>query len=168
LIIINKLLIVSSRQSATARQWAVSSADDWVLRCDASWCERKKMGGIGWILRKGDGTPVTAGFRNIPHQWKVSWLEALAVIEGLKSISLAPPKLIIELDSIQVVHLLEGKEEDQTELNFFAEEAQRLSSGLEVQEFRHIPRRQNKIAHFLAQKAVSTGFAISWVNDFPI
>lgn len=83
-----------------------------IFKIDFCWCERKKYGGIGWILRRSDGTPVIAGFKVIRRQWRVPWLEALALVDGLKSIPQIYSKLITELDSVQVVNQLEGKEED--------------------------------------------------------
>ncbi|MDV3143355.1 MAG: ribonuclease H family protein [Sweet potato little leaf phytoplasma] len=136
------------RQIATTRQWSAGSLECWVLNCDASWCDKKKSGGVGWILRRGDGVPMTAGFRYIPNCWNVSWMEACAVVEGLKSVPLASPKLIIELDSIQVVHLLEGKEKDLTKISIFVEEAKKFCSVLKVKDIRHIPRGSNKMTTF--------------------
>lgn len=148
------------------RHWTENPMGYWILNNDASWCERTKSGGIGWILRRWDGIPVTVGFRPIFRQWKVSWLEALTVTEGLKSIPQNSPKLIIELDSIQVVHLLEGNEEYVTKLALFVEEAKSFIEVLQVHNIQHIPERFNKMAHQLTHLACSTNSSHSWFYDF--
>lgn len=40
---------------------------------------------------------MTAGFRNIDGQWRVSWLEAAALIDGLKTIPMVSPNVKVEI-----------------------------------------------------------------------
>lgn len=140
----------------------------WKLNSDASWCDRSGCGGLGWILRRWDGSPVVAGFRFIRRRWKVAWLEALAIVEGLKSTPLTAPKLAIELDSVQVVRLLTGKEEEETELSMFIEEAKTLMVDFQIQAISHVSRRRNNLAHYLAQKARTLKQSDFWSDSFPL
>lgn len=94
----------------------------------ASWSEKKNRGDASWILLRWDGSLVTAGYQQINRPWAVSWLEAIAAIEGLKLIPISSPKVIVELDSLMIVQLLLGQSKDLTELASFIEEAKTLIS----------------------------------------
>lgn len=84
------------------------------------------MGGVGWVLRHWNGTPLMVGFRAINQQWEVKWLEVVAICEGLCKIPNDSPKVIVESDAYQVVRLLSSNEQDLTELSLLINEAHAL------------------------------------------
>lgn len=57
----------------------------WKLNCDATWNDDKQRGGVGWILRDWTGLPLMAGYRCINRRWRIPWLEAFAISEGLRA-----------------------------------------------------------------------------------
>lgn len=42
-------------------RWLQILACLWKINCDSTWNEGIKRGGIGWIIRRWDGSPVAAG-----------------------------------------------------------------------------------------------------------
>lgn len=104
----------------------------WKLNCDATWNEKKKQDGIDWVVRHWDGSLITAGFQFINHPWKINWLEALVVCEVLKSVPTIATNVRVELDALQIVHLLNNQERDDTEISNFIWEAQDLISSKRV------------------------------------
>lgn len=135
--------------------------------------------GFGWIMRLSDGSLVVAGHICIKRPWRIVWLEALAVTEGLKLLSDQSPGVQVELDCLWVVKLLNDKEEDATELWNFILEAKALIPSTNIESIIHVARRNNAMAHILARKASeSSSFVISqkkkksssfasWSNNFP-
>lgn len=147
--------------------WRFPPAGHWKMNSDASWNASTNTGGIGWIIRSWNGTPISAGYRVVHNQWPIAWLEALAATEGLKTIPQNSPPLLIELDSILVVNMLKGKEENLTELSLFIDEAKRVMSRINFQDIIQVERRFNHIAHLLARKAWETDNSEYWTDNFP-
>lgn len=89
----------------------------WKLNC---WVD---LASVGWSSGSGG-----ISNRQINRPWAVSWLETIALIDGLKTIPGSPPRLVVELDSLKIVHLLKGNDHDITELGGFIEQAHKLIS----------------------------------------
>lgn len=73
----------------------------------------------------------------------------------------------MESNALQTIRLLNGHEDDGTELKNFIREAQSLSSERKVEGFFHVLKRHNHMAHYLAFKACLSGDSISWAHSFP-
>lgn len=100
---------------------------------------------IGWILRRWDGCPVAAGYKNVERLWKISWLEAFVVCKGQRSMPTNSPKVRIELDALQIVRRLSRKDQDVSDLGKFIEEAQALmaSTSRRIESTVHVSRIHN-------------------------
>lgn len=110
---------------------------------------------------------ISAEMRNIDTPWKISWLESIAICEGMRSISVNDFPIISESDSLQVVRLLCGEEDDLTELGDFDKEAKCLILTNKVDSIIYTPRAHNQMAHYLAYRACEENGSIYWVNSFP-
>lgn len=148
-------------------RWIPPPVDMLKLNCDAAWCEKQSRGGIGWVLRQSNGAPICAGYKSIQKSWKVTWLEAMAVSEGLKNIPHVSLPIRVETDSLIVVQLLTGEDHEATELSNFIEEASFLMASLPIDEVAHISRCHNELAHKLAQKACFSNSSECWLDNFP-
>lgn len=73
----------------------------------------------------------------------------------------------MEIDAIEIVHLLNHKEKDLTELSHFIEEAQALALKCNVESFSHVPGEYNKMAHSLARRACNNKEFEVWSNAYP-
>lgn len=147
--------------------WIPPATGKWKLSCDAAWSERRKQGGLGWILRHWDGSPLMAGYRCIKRPWKISWLEITAICEGLRALLNQTPKICVESDNLQVVTLLKDKEEDLSEILNFIQEAKVLIEALNIKSIEHVNRLHNGMTHYLATKACQSGESMSWNSYFP-
>lgn len=149
-------------------KWTATLEGLWKINCNASWSEKHHRGGIGWILRGWNSFPLSVGYRTVIHRWKIPWLEALAIAEGLKTLPAIPPCPVrVECDSIQVVRLINGQEEDFTELGVFIKEIQNIASQRSIDSVVHVPRIHNYVAHYLAYLACRDNEPNSWSGMFP-
>lgn len=139
----------------------------WKINCDAAWSEDHQRGGIGWIFRQWNGNLIYAGCRTISRPWKIPWLEAMAVCEGIRLLPTDSPPVQIESDALKVINLLIGKDEDETELKLSTEEVKSLRSGRNIEGFYHVKKKHNQMAHKLAHKACMSGSSDSWTHSFP-
>lgn len=157
-----------SRLEATNQTplWIPPPAGLLKLNCDASWCAIRDRGGIGWILRSPMGSIICAGYKNIQKRWKVSWLEALAVGEGIKNIPVDSPQVRVETDSLAVVRLVSGEGDDAMELGIFTEEVKSLVSSRPIESVVYVPRCHNEMTHKLAQQTCVINACEVWMDSF--
>lgn len=139
----------------TIYRWIPIPPGVWKLSCDATWSERRACGGAGWILRDWKGWPIAAGFKCILKPWKISWLESIAICEGLRAIPLVnTPQVRVETGALQVVKLVNEEEMDETELICFIQEAQSLINVRSIESVTYVPHINNEMAHSLAHRHV--------------
>lgn len=70
------------------------------------------------------------GYRTLNRQWRVSWVEMVVVVEGLRSTPFVSPSVQVEIDYLPVVR--QGKDEDITDIATLLDEAKTLVTARNV------------------------------------
>lgn len=151
--------VIRSETLLSQRLWSPPPCCSWKINTDASWLEKERRGGVGWIARDSLGSLIFAGFKPLKRKWSIKCLEMLAVAESLKclleNVNRPFPKIIVESDFADVVAILNRISADCSEVALFAEEVQRLVKLSGAVSFSSIPRGSNLVAHYIARSATA-------------
>ncbi|XP_022156777.1 uncharacterized protein LOC111023608 [Momordica charantia] len=147
----------------TGARWKPPTSNSWKLNTDAAWRADTNTGGIGWILRDEKGEVIKADCRIIRTERNITYLEVMAICEGLRAIRQEHCRPIqqehcrpihLESDSLEAIHLLHRQCQDQTEIIWLLEEIWQMMEDMKIVSMRHISREANKVAHDLARRAM--------------
>lgn len=115
-----------------------------------------KQGGVGWIVRDSNRSPICAGMEKILRKWSIQVLEAKAILEGMKAThNQFDDSLVIKIesDALQLVKCLNFEEDTLSETSIFTEAISAMASKMGKISFKHCPMSSNSIAHTLAREA---------------
>ncbi|XP_022154991.1 uncharacterized protein LOC111022134 isoform X2 [Momordica charantia] len=91
----------------TRARWKPPTSNSWKLNTDAAWRADTNTDGIGWILRDEKGEVIKTGCRIIRAERNITYLEVMAICEGLRAIRQEHCRPIhLESDSLEAIHLL--------------------------------------------------------------
>ncbi|XP_022143535.1 uncharacterized protein LOC111013412 [Momordica charantia] len=149
------LHLIRRIEDNTGAQWKPPTSNSWKLNTNAAWRADTNTGGIGWILRDEKGEVIKASCRIIRAERNITYLEVMAICEGLRAIRQEHCRPIhLESDSLEAIHLLHRQCQDQTEIIWLLEEIWQMMKDMEIVSMRHISREANKVAHGLARRAM--------------
>lgn len=121
-----------------------------ILNTDASWNDRIRRGGVGWILQDASGSIVQAGQKCITNQWSIDYFEAYAIFEGLSSINVLNRHILVKSNSLKIVRLLNESCVSILEVDRVVQKINILKSLWPSVSFIYISRVCNVDAHRLA------------------
>ncbi|KAF7821986.1 putative ribonuclease H-like domain, reverse transcriptase zinc-binding domain-containing protein [Senna tora] len=147
---------------------------DWrtiKINVDAS-CRSNGEQQIGCVMRNDDGRCLMAMSKKVKTGATIEYVEALAVLEGMKQAQLmCCNRIIIESDAQRVVNLLNKGNIDISYLGLVIEEILELKSHFSSISFNWVKREANMVAHTLAHSVVNFPYNspnfIVWLEDFP-
>lgn len=138
-------------------QWKPPAANGWKLNSDASWFDGDGIDGIGSAVHDSNGSLICFEIQRVSSKWGIKVMEAKAILEGIKAINhtCIQKKIPVEIesDSLEVIRVLRGDDEDLSELKPVVEEILCMSSKVVSTSFVHCDRHANTVAHWLARKA---------------
>lgn len=157
-------------------RWKPPPVDAWKLNSDAPWSESQKRGGIGWIFRDSSGSSICMEFQQIKEKWSIKILEMKEILEGLKNIpstshgdsSQASIPIFVESDAVNVIKILNGEDEDLSEISFLTEEIICLKNRFVEIKFDYCPRDQNLAVDLLARIAISPPSLVPVLESSPM
>lgn len=105
---------------------------------DVAWFDHSKIGGIRWAICDSRGCLI-----RVKNTGEIKWLEALAIVEGLKKLTETQfaagdrtrPPLVVESDSSDVIEALIGESLDLSEVSTLLEEISSLQLDANVVDF---------------------------------
>ncbi|KAF7822031.1 putative ribonuclease H-like domain, reverse transcriptase zinc-binding domain-containing protein [Senna tora] len=181
--VLNTWLMVNNREDEKSTQSTFmdpSSSSvrwhppDWrtiKINVDAS-CRSNGEQQIGCVMRNDDGRCLMAMSKKVETGATIEYVEALAVLEGMKQAQLmCCNRIIIESDAQRVVNLLNKGNTDVSYLGLVNEDILELKSHFSSIPFNWVKREANMVAHTLAHSVVnfpvnSPNFIV-WLEDFP-
>ena len=128
----------------------------------------RKMIGMGAIMRDSDGKVMATMCDTMILIQDPVLAKALAAIRAIKlCLSLGIRKIILEGDSLQVVHALQASNGGQFVIGPIVEDARHLCRQFSDFEVKHVLRGANGEAHRLAKLALSQEGYTIWRDNFP-
>lgn len=148
--------------------WVSPESGFWKINTDASWFELEGVGGISWVVRDSFGSLILAGCEKVVLFWPIKFLDALALIRGLKALVdyFAHGSLfdvLVESDCVNLINAINHKIQDLSKLSSFVEEMGTLAVSAHVVFFCWCMRSANGLVHRLARAAVLSG---DWMRFF--
>ena len=73
-------------------------------------------------------------------------------------------KVDVEGDSLKVIQALNNPKPNRTQLGYIISDIQRLGAGMQICNFIHTRRGGNRLAHFLAKRAILAADTDVWLE----
>ncbi|KAK1696634.1 hypothetical protein QYE76_013331 [Lolium multiflorum] len=122
------------------------------MNVDAGWNEGEKLVGLGVVIRDAHGQVVQSSWHHIPSCSSAEEAEALACLEGLKSIQLLYyDRAVVESDCLSVVQALTSDDRNLSHCWSTVLDAKGLQRAFDHISVSKIDRVSNGVAHSIAQ-----------------
>lgn len=137
------------------------------MNMDTTWFEGRRVGGVGWVAQDSSDMVVQAGYCYIREKQSVKFLEAFALLHGLRNIqNLEGYDIHLETDSHGVVKLVEEEDVDISEICWIVDEIKILLARKSMVSVNFIHREANSAAHQIARLFTEDEGAIIWDEGF--
>ena len=142
-------------------------SNGWMkLNIDGSFDSNSENGGIGAILRDSSGRPIFACCRPLQKCSGALETELRACVDGLvKAFQWTMLPIVVETDCMSVIQMLNEKGRDRSELANLVQEAKFIMEGDREISIKKAQRSQNRISHFLANKARVESLSGFWLEE---
>lgn len=111
------------------KYWSRPQAGILKLNCDAAFNPENKSGGWGFLIRDNDGDVVLNGWGRVNHLLNAAQAETIACLQGVQAaVGAGIGRLILETDSMMVVHAMERVTPDRSMAGEVIEELKFLES----------------------------------------
>ncbi|XP_022148737.1 uncharacterized protein LOC111017329 [Momordica charantia] len=126
----------------------------WKLNTDAAWHANQGVGGLGWIIRNEKREIKKAGGQTITDARDITYLELMAIWLGIEAVvSSSSVSLIIESESLEAIHLIQGIQQNVTEILWLVQDIKNFGERARLKRFQHVQRDGNSVAQEIANRA---------------
>ena len=133
------------------------------INVDAGFRMETGEASAGIVIRDCRGLILLAACKTLHPCSSAEQAEALASLEGIRcALQWIHMPVILETDNAEVVARLKTKHSSRSVWEGVIMEAKAAMQGLQAVEVAHIKRDSNKVAHTLAQMALSSGNCLEW------
>ncbi|KAK0607723.1 hypothetical protein LWI29_019208 [Acer saccharum] len=145
--------------------WVVCKA----INTDATTCVRDWLIGLGCIIRDKNGKVKAAAINKLEAMVSPLVVEAMAVKRGIRLVLLEGlVKFQIEMDSIQVVDLVNKGEPSPADVGYVIRDILVSFEAIPGCFILHVPQKGNIVAHSLAKEVISTVLiSVGWTFALP-
>ncbi|XP_062028992.1 uncharacterized protein LOC133744998 [Rosa rugosa] len=150
------------------KPWKPDPEKRWKLNVDGSFLPNQMKGGLGGVLRDGDGGFKAAFTQPVQHVDSAKQVELLAIKEGLQLLqSLKVQSVVIESDCLEATLDIGNQRYDLIDYSAIIDDIRMtLASFLGVQ-ICFAPRTCNAVAHRLASIAFDENYTSVWIDKVP-
>jgi ribonuclease HI len=138
------------------------------INVDGAFHPDSHTGGIGVIVRDGEGFCVAAFHRSITHGMSATHVEAEACRAGLLiAIQQGWDDVILETDCATMAAALAKPDDDLSEIGRIIGDCKDYMLAFTSLSIRHVYREANRVAHRLAHVASFSSVDELWIDDTP-
>ncbi|KAE8708292.1 hypothetical protein F3Y22_tig00110348pilonHSYRG00365 [Hibiscus syriacus] len=155
-------------QITRSRNWSKPNRDEVKINVDGAFCKSSRIAAFGVVARDAHGMVLGGLARKIVPPFTTESTEALVFTEGIRFASENGwNNAIIEGDAISIVYRLSNQSQDFSTIGLLLNEARRLLTDLPSLKVFYVSRDANRVAHTLAQWALSNHNPVDFFLDEP-
>jgi ribonuclease HI len=146
--------------------WSCPETGWMKVNVDGSFDAQQESGGIGVVMRNSEGRVIFAAFKSLNGCKSALEAELEACREGIVLASqwtMCP--FYIESDCQVALQMIQGKEEERSELAYLIREIVSAAFGNREIRLRKIHRSQNSVSHYLANKGRCESLSKVWCES---